>query len=88
MEPTNIFDHKPDEEKTNLSAPLEGEFVNPEAEAVGSELPGEDATSAEHKLVGSDGNVNDDDSSLTIDTDKPVAAANDLPLENDGYDKP
>jgi hypothetical protein len=80
METANVFNHKPDEEKTNLSAPLEGEFINPPAYA--------EAISAEHELVGTDGNVNDKDSSLTADTDKPLATAPDLLLETDGHDKP
>jgi hypothetical protein len=90
MEPTNIFNHKPDEEKTNLSAPLEGEFINPpaDAEIIDKELPGDEAISAEHELVGTDGNVNDEDSSLTVDTDKPATTSTDLPLETDGHDKP
>lgn len=90
MEPTNIFDHKPDEEKTNLSAPLEGEFINPpaDAEIIDKELPGDEVISAEHELVGNDGRVYDEDSSLTVDTDKPAGDATDLPLETDGHDKP
>jgi hypothetical protein len=90
MGTANVFNHKPDEEKTNLSAPLEGEFINPPAyaEVIDKELPGDEAISAEHELVGTDGNVNDKDSSLTADTDKPLATAPDLPLETDGHNKP
>ncbi len=90
MKTANVFNHKPDEEKTNLSAPLEGEFINPpaDAEIIDKELPGDEAISAEHELVGTDGNVKDEDSSLTADTDRPVDPVTDLPPEIDGHDKP
>nr|WP_294949974.1 hypothetical protein [uncultured Mucilaginibacter sp.] len=80
METANVFNQKPDEEKTNLSAPLEGEFVNPHAdtEDLREKLPGDEITSSDGKLVGTDDSVNDKDSSLTADTDTGEAIVTDI----------
>jgi len=85
MESKNIFNLNKDEQ-SNLSSKPEGQFDNPQDESAISESNSlaEDAAPLADELVGGDGKLTDEDSSLTKDTDTDATPTVEDDLDEDG----